>query len=43
MVANLRKAGIGPTYMGPAQFGPFMRAEYEKWGTVVKQVGATIN
>ena len=43
MIANLRKAGIGPTYMGPAQFGPFMRAEYEKWGTVVKQTGATIN
>ena len=43
MVANLRKAGIGPTYMGPAQFGPFMRTEYEKWGQVVRQTGATIN
>jgi tripartite-type tricarboxylate transporter receptor subunit TctC len=43
MVANLRKAGIAPTYMGPEAFGPFMRAEHEKWGKVVKQTGATIN
>ena len=43
MIKNLRSAGIGPTYMGPAQFGPFMRAEHEKWGKVVKQTGATIN
>ena len=43
MIANLRKAGIGPTYMAAAQFGPFMRTEYEKWGQVVRQTGATIN
>ena len=43
MIANLRKAGIAPTYMGPEAFGPFMRAEHEKWGKVVKQTGATIN
>jgi tripartite-type tricarboxylate transporter receptor subunit TctC len=43
MIKNLRSAGIGPTYMGPAQFGPFMHAEHEKWGKVVKQTGATIN
>lgn len=43
MIKNLRSAGIGPTYMGPAQFGPFMRAEHEKWGKVVKQTGAVIN
>jgi tripartite-type tricarboxylate transporter receptor subunit TctC len=43
MIANLRKAGIGPTYMAPAQFGPFMRTEHEKWGQVVRQTGATIN
>jgi tripartite-type tricarboxylate transporter receptor subunit TctC len=43
MIKNLRSAGIGPTYMGPTQFGPFMRAEHEKWGKVVKQTGATIN
>jgi len=43
MVKNLRAAGIAPTYMGPEAFGPFMRAEHEKWGKVVKQTGATIN
>jgi tripartite-type tricarboxylate transporter receptor subunit TctC len=43
MIKNLRSAGIGPTYMGPAHFGPFMRAEHEKWGKVVRQTGATIN
>ncbi len=43
MIANMRKAGIGPTYMGPQEFGPFIRAEHEKWGKVVKQTGATIN
>jgi tripartite-type tricarboxylate transporter receptor subunit TctC len=43
MIANLRKAGIGPTYMGPQEFGAFLRAEHEKWGKVVKQTGATIN
>jgi tripartite-type tricarboxylate transporter receptor subunit TctC len=43
MAANLRRAGIGPTFMGPDKFGPFMRAEYAKWGKIVKQAGATIN
>jgi tripartite-type tricarboxylate transporter receptor subunit TctC len=43
IVANLRRAGIAPTYMGPDRFGPFMRAEYEKWGKIVRQSGATIN
>jgi tripartite-type tricarboxylate transporter receptor subunit TctC len=43
MVASLRRAGIAPTYMGPEQFAPFIRAEHEKWGKVVKQTGATIN
>jgi tripartite-type tricarboxylate transporter receptor subunit TctC len=42
-VQKLRTAGIAPTYMGPAEFGPFLRAEYEKWGHVVKQTGATVN
>jgi len=43
MLKNLRSAGIGPTYMGPEAFGPFLRAEYEKWGKVVKDTGATVN
>jgi tripartite-type tricarboxylate transporter receptor subunit TctC len=43
MLKNLRSAGIGATYMGPAAFGPFLRTEYEKWGKVVKDTGATVN
>jgi len=43
MLKNLRSAGIAATYMDPQTFGPFMRAEYEKWGKVVKQTGATVN
>lgn len=43
MLKNLRSAGIAATYMDPQAFGPFMRAEYEKWGKVVKATGATVN
>ncbi|HEU4646116.1 MAG TPA: tripartite tricarboxylate transporter substrate binding protein [Burkholderiales bacterium] len=43
MLKLLRTAGISPSYLGPQEFGAFMRAEYDKWGRVVKQTGATIN
>jgi len=43
MLKNLRSAGIGPHYMGPQELAPFLRAEYEKWGKVVKATGATVN
>ena len=42
-VAKLRVAGIAPTYMDAKEFGPFLRAEYDKWGKVVKDTGATVN
>ncbi|HEX7053969.1 MAG TPA: tripartite tricarboxylate transporter substrate-binding protein, partial [Burkholderiales bacterium] len=42
-VQKLRTAGIAPSYMGPKEFGPFLRAEYDKWGKVVKETGATVN
>ncbi len=42
-VQKLHIAGIAPTYMGPKDFGPFLRAEYEKWGRVVSATGATVN
>ena len=42
-VHKLRTAGIAPAYMGPKEFGPFVRSEYEKWGKVVQQTGATVN
>jgi tripartite-type tricarboxylate transporter receptor subunit TctC len=43
VLKQLRHAGIAASYLGPQAFGAFMRAEYEKWGQVVKQTGATIN
>jgi hypothetical protein len=29
--------------MPPQELGDFIAAEYEKWGRVVKQTGATVN
>jgi tripartite-type tricarboxylate transporter receptor subunit TctC len=43
VLQQLRNAGIAPNYLGPREFGAFMRAEHGKWGRVVKQTGATIN
>ena len=43
MLQKLNNAGIAPAYLGPKEFGPFQRAEYEKWGKVVKDTGATVN
>jgi tripartite-type tricarboxylate transporter receptor subunit TctC len=40
---NFRSAGVEPTSMGPQELNSFMRAEYEKWGRVVKDTGATVN
>jgi tripartite-type tricarboxylate transporter receptor subunit TctC len=43
MQQSLRAAGIAPSLLGPRELGAFMRAEYEKWGRVVRETGATIN
>jgi tripartite-type tricarboxylate transporter receptor subunit TctC len=40
---NFRAAGVDATSMGPQELTRFMRAEYEKWGTVVRDTGATVN
>jgi tripartite-type tricarboxylate transporter receptor subunit TctC len=40
---NFRSAGVDPTSMGPQELERFMRAEYDKWGKVVKDTGATVN
>jgi tripartite-type tricarboxylate transporter receptor subunit TctC len=40
---NFRAAGVDATSMGPQELERFMRAEYEKWGRVVKETGATVN
>src|SRR6202008_82355 len=41
--ANFRAAGVDATSMGPQELTTFMRAEYEKWGRVVRETGATVN
>jgi len=43
VLKQLRNAGIAPSYLGPQEFGAFLRAEHEKWGRVVRATGATIN
>jgi tripartite-type tricarboxylate transporter receptor subunit TctC len=40
---GLRSAGVNATVMNPQEFGVFIRAEYEKWGRVVRATGATVN
>ena len=40
---NFRAAGVDAVWMGPQELDRFIRAEYEKWGKVVKDTGATVN
>ncbi|MGQ0655316.1 MAG: tripartite tricarboxylate transporter substrate binding protein [Betaproteobacteria bacterium] len=40
---SFRNAGVEASYLGPQELAAFMRAEYEKWGRVVKETGATVN
>jgi tripartite-type tricarboxylate transporter receptor subunit TctC len=40
---DLRTAGVNATVMNPQEFGNFIRAEFEKWGRVVRDTGATVN
>jgi tripartite-type tricarboxylate transporter receptor subunit TctC len=39
---NFRSGGVDATSMGPQELERFMQAEYEKWGQVVRQTGATV-
>jgi tripartite-type tricarboxylate transporter receptor subunit TctC len=36
-------AGVEPSLLGPQELSGFIRAEYDKWGRVVRDTGATIN
>jgi tripartite-type tricarboxylate transporter receptor subunit TctC len=38
-----RAAGVEPTLLAPEELAAFIRAEYDKWGRVVKETGATVN
>jgi tripartite-type tricarboxylate transporter receptor subunit TctC len=40
---NFRTGGVEATWMGPQELNTFMRTEYEKWGRVVRETGATVN
>jgi tripartite-type tricarboxylate transporter receptor subunit TctC len=40
---NFRSTGAEATILGPRALGDFIRAEYEKWGRVVRETGATVN
>jgi tripartite-type tricarboxylate transporter receptor subunit TctC len=40
---GFRAAGVDASVLGPAEFGAFMRTEFEKWGKVVRDTGATVN
>jgi tripartite-type tricarboxylate transporter receptor subunit TctC len=40
---GFRSAGVDPAPLAPEPLGAFIRAEYEKWGKVVRETGATVN
>jgi tripartite-type tricarboxylate transporter receptor subunit TctC len=40
---NFHGAGVEATSMEPQEVERFMRAEYDKWGKVVRDTGATVN
>jgi len=40
---NFHGGGVEATSMGPQELERFMRDEYEKWGKVVRDTGATVN
>jgi len=40
---SFRAAGVEASPMSPQQLAAFMQAEYEKWGRVVRDTGATVN
>jgi tripartite-type tricarboxylate transporter receptor subunit TctC len=41
--ANFRSGGVDATAMTPQNLLALTRAEYEKWGRVVRETGATVN
>ena len=41
--ANFRSAGVDPAVATPQETGNWIRTEYDKWGKVVRDTGATVN
>ena len=40
---SFRHSGVEAHILAPQELGAFMRAEYDKWGKVVRATGATVN
>ena len=40
---NFRVSGVEAQLLAPQELAAFMRAEYDKWGEVVRATGATVN
>jgi tripartite-type tricarboxylate transporter receptor subunit TctC len=43
LIASFRSAGVDALAMTQPELGSYMRSEYEKWGKVVRDTGATVN
>lgn len=43
LLKSFRATGVEGSVLGPKELGEFMKTEYEKWGQVVRQTGATVN
>jgi len=43
LLKSFRATGVEASVLGPKELGEFMKTEYEKWGQVVRQTGATVN
>jgi tripartite-type tricarboxylate transporter receptor subunit TctC len=41
--ANFRTGGVDAMAMTPQEITTYARSEYEKWGRVVRETGATVN
>jgi tripartite-type tricarboxylate transporter receptor subunit TctC len=41
--ASFRTGGVEAQAMAPEELSAYMRAEYEKWGKIVRETGATVN
>ena len=41
--ANFRTGGVDAISMPPAELTAYMKTEYEKWGRIVRETGATVN
>jgi tripartite-type tricarboxylate transporter receptor subunit TctC len=43
LLKSFRATGVEASVLGPKELGEFIKTEYEKWGQVVRQTGATVN